>query len=121
MRSQSAAIRIVFGLLVAGDACADSYDDFVREQPPCHLAPLTDQQVMDAAWKELGESYFHVPGMPERPYRIATRGCAYEVEYVILSHGQEWFGFDAIDGTSFILVARDHRVWRPPPIVVSNH
>lgn len=111
---------VIGGLLLAGCACdARDYRCFVREHPPCALAPLTDEQVIAAARKELGEAFFFVAGMPERPYRIAPRGCVYEVEYVALSLGNQWFSFDGIDGTSWILVARDMSVYQPK-IVIPN-
>jgi hypothetical protein len=102
------AVHVVIGgLLLAGCAGnARDYKSFVREQPPCALAPLTDAQIMAVARRELGKSFFSVSGMPERPHRITARGCVYEVEYPILSNGSEWFGFDAVDGTSSILIAR---------------
>jgi hypothetical protein len=107
MRVVVAAPLLLSWLLAAG-ATAHDYESFVSEKPPCRLAPLTEQQVMDAARKELGESFFSPPDMPyRRPSRIVERGCVYEVEYVILSVGDRWLSFDSIDGTSSILVARD--------------
>lgn len=121
MRIEWIAVQVAAGgLLLAGCACnARDYKCFVREQPPCRLAPLTDEQVMTAARKELGESSFRVPGMPERPHRITARGCVYEVEYVVISVNNEWVSFDAIDGTGWMLVARDLSVLRPE-IVIPN-
>jgi hypothetical protein len=113
MRFMVAASRLVCGLLAGGSAGAQDYESFVREKPPCHSAPLTNQQIIAAAKKELGESFFRPSGMPDRPFRISERGCVYEVEYVILSVKNQWLSFDAIDGTSWILVARDLSVFRP--------
>lgn len=107
-------------LLLAGCACdARDYKCFVRERPPCAFPPLTDEQVMAVARRELGESFFSVAGMPERPYRISPQGCVYEVEYVALSLGNEWFSLDGIDSTSWMFVARDLSVFRPE-IVIPN-
>ena len=74
---------------------------------------------MAVARRELGESFFSVAGMPERPYRISSQGCVYEIEYVALSIDNEWFAFDAIDSTSWLLVARDLSVYQPI-IVIPN-
>ena len=112
-----AALQLVCGFLSVGSAGAQDYETFRREKPPCLLAPLTDQQVMAAAQRELGESFFHPSDMPDRPFRISELGCVYQVEYVILSVKDRWLSFDAIDGTGWILVARDLSVFQPLIIV----
>ncbi len=82
------------------------------EKPPCRGAPLGDDQVLDIARGVLGDAFMHPRGMPPRPWQVRALGCVYDFEYVALSHERTWFGFDAIDGTGWLVVTRDGSVYR---------
>jgi hypothetical protein len=113
-------LAVALALIVLGCAGQDPFERFVSESPPCHLPPLTDEQVLAAALETLGGSFLQVEGLPERPYRITSKECVYLFEYSILSHHDQWFSFDAIHGTGELWVARDLRTWKltPPEFVL---
>ena len=111
---------VVMGIaifLVAGAALAQEDASHVKEESSCTQAPLAREEVVDIARKALGDSFLRPPGMPERPYRVLSVGCVYYFEYVILSHGHEWFSFDGIDAVADIRITRDGHAYKYDELV----
>src|SRR5690242_9853953 len=82
------------------------WDAIVAEKAPCRLPALSNADVLQAVRDEQGQPFFDDPKLGPRPYRIRSVDCHYEVEYVVFGFNGAWAGFDAIDGTSFMLVGR---------------
>lgn len=94
-----------------------SFQEFTKEKPPCHLPALTNEQVTLIGHRVLGEAFFHIEGLAERPSRVLEQGCVYAFEYPIGTYEDQWWGFNSVDGTSRILVARDGSVFRFQSVV----
>ena len=126
LTAAAARIGICFVFLIASalTACETvgtrerRFYEFTKEKPPCHLAPLTDAEVTRIGHQVLGEAFFHIEGLPERPSRVIEYGCVYRFQYPIGTYEDQWWGFNSVDGTSEILVARDGSIFLFESVVI---
>jgi hypothetical protein len=85
------------------------WESIQAEKAPCSLPELSDADVLQTVREERGQSFLDDPALGPRPYEVRSVDCHYEFEYVVMAFKGHWAGFDAIDGTSFMLVGRDRR------------
>jgi hypothetical protein len=76
--------------------------------PPCHLPPLTDDQVHDAVLKA-GKST-QIDGLPEPIWRVTEFHCVYRYEQSAFYYKGQPVPLNTIDGDDMLLVARDFSI-----------
>jgi len=81
----------------------------LKEEPPCHLPPLSDVEVHDAVAK-VSKPDPAFKGLPPPNWRVTERRCIYFYEESAFYYNGKPATVDMVDCCSIVAVSRDGKI-----------